>query len=101
MVFNATCNNISVISWCGWQLVNFNNKYEVYAVLPSVGTTMQLTIDSKTCGDRVTRSLVLCVMFCRSLFVLLCFFFRPLCFLSFFDLPILITPLISSNSSYD
>jgi hypothetical protein len=48
-------------------------------------------------GVRVTRSLVLCVVFCRSLFVLLSFFiwsFR----LSFFDLRILITPLISLNS---
>ena len=47
----------------------------------------------------VTRSLVLYVMFCRSLFVHLSFFFWPLCFLSFFDLWILITPLVSSNSS--
>ena len=47
-------------------------------------------------GVRVTRSLVLCVRFCRSLFVL---FFLPLCCLSF-DLRILITPLVSSNSSW-
>ena len=47
---------------------------------------------------RDTRSLVLCVMFCRSLFVLLSFFFRLLCCLSF-DLRILISPLVSSNSS--
>ena len=46
-----------------------------------------------------TRSLVLCVMFYRSLFVLLSFFFWPLCCLSFFDLRILITHLVSSNSS--
>jgi hypothetical protein len=38
-------------------------------------------------------------MFCRSLFVLLSFFFLPLCCLSF-DLQILITSLVSSNSSY-
>jgi hypothetical protein len=38
-------------------------------------------------------------MFCRSLFVPLYFFCWPLCCLSFFDLRILITPLISSNSS--
>ena len=38
-------------------------------------------------------------MFCRSLFVLLYFFFWPLCCLSFFDMRILITPLVSSNSS--
>jgi hypothetical protein len=34
------------------------------------------------------------------LFVLLFFFFWPLCCLVFFDLRILITPLVSSNSSY-
>ena len=41
----------------------------------------------------------MCV-FCRSLFVLLCFFFWPLCCLSFFDIRILITSMVSSNSSY-
>ena len=30
---------------------------------------------------------------------LLCFYFRPLCCLFFFDLRILITPMLSSNSS--
>jgi hypothetical protein len=50
-------------------------------------------------GVRVTRSLVLCVMFCRSLFVLLFFFFWPLCCLSF-DLWILITPFVFSNYFY-
>ena len=50
-------------------------------------------------GFRVARSLALCVTFCRSLFVLLFFFFWPLCCLSFFDLRILITPLVSSSSS--
>jgi hypothetical protein len=40
---------------------------------------------------RSSRSLVLCVMFCISLFVLLYLFFSPLCCLSFFDLRILIT----------
>jgi hypothetical protein len=72
-------------------------------------------------GVRVTRSLVFCVslcrssffclplccysifsfmcMFCRLLFVLLYFFFWPLCSLFFFDIWILITSLVSSNSS--
>jgi hypothetical protein len=50
-------------------------------------------------GVHGTRSLVFCVMFFRSLFVLFSFFFWPLCCLSF-DLRILITPLLSSNSSY-
>ena len=40
-------------------------------------------------------------MFCRSLFVLSYFFFWPLCCLFIFDLRILIiTPLVSSDSSY-
>jgi hypothetical protein len=38
-------------------------------------------------------------MLCRSLFVLLYFFFWPLCCLFFFDIRILITPLVSSNTS--
>ena len=50
-------------------------------------------------GIRVTRSLVLCAVLCRSLFVLLSFFFWPLCCLSFY-LRILITPLVSLPSSY-
>ena len=47
----------------------------------------------------VARSLVFCVVFCRSFFVLLFFFFWPLCCLSF-NLWILIIPLVSSNSSH-
>ena len=50
-------------------------------------------------GVRFTPSLVLCVMFCGSLFVLLSVFFRPLCCLFFFDLRIPINPWLSSNSS--
>ncbi len=49
---------------------------------------------------RVTRSLVLYVMLCKSLIVLLSFFFWPLCCLFFFDIRILITTLVSLNSSY-
>jgi hypothetical protein len=37
-------------------------------------------------------------MFCRSLFVLLFIFFRPLCCLFFFHIRILTIPLLSSNS---
>ena len=50
---------------------------------------------------RLSLSLAFCVLFCRSLFfVLLYFFFWPLCCLFFFDIRILITPLVSSNISY-
>ena len=52
-------------------------------------------------GVRVTRSLVLYVCFVdRCLSVYLSFFFWPLCCLSFFDIRILITPLVPSNSSF-
>ena len=47
-------------------------------------------------GLRVPRSLVFCVVFCRSLFVI---FLWSLCCLSF-DLRILITSFVSSNSSF-
>jgi hypothetical protein len=46
-------------------------------------------------GVRVARSLA-----CWSLFVLLFIFFWPLCCLSFFNIRILLIPLLSSNSSY-
>ena len=47
-------------------------------------------------GVCVARSLVVCVMFVDCCLPL---FFWPLCCLSFFDLRILIFPLVSSNSS--
>ena len=49
-------------------------------------------------GVRVYSIFSFIYMFCRSLFVLLYFFFWPLCCL-FFDIRILIAPLVSSNSS--
>ena len=45
------------------------------------------------------RSFVFCVVFCRSLFVLLSSIFWPLCCLTFSDLRLFITPLVSSNFS--
>ena len=48
---------------------------------------------------RVALSLVFCVVFYRSLFVLLSLLFWSLYCLSFCDIQILITPLVSSNSS--
>jgi hypothetical protein len=50
------------------------------------------------CGSCYSIFSFIC-MFCRLLFVLLYFFFWPLCCLFFFDIQILITPLVSSNSS--
>ena len=45
----------------------------------------------------IAQYLVFFLVFCRSLFVLLLFFFFALCCLSFLDLWILIAPLVSSK----
>ena len=50
-------------------------------------------------GVRVTLSLVLCVCFVDRCLSFCIFFSWPLCCLSLFDILILITPLVSSNSS--
>ena len=50
---------------------------------------------SALCGVRVARSLVFCVIICRSLFALMFFFIWQLCCLSFLDLRLLIDPLVS------
>jgi hypothetical protein len=56
-----------------------------------------LTVFSGVC---VARSLVVNVLFCRSLIVLLSFFCLPLYYMFFFDLRVLVIPLVSSNLSY-
>ena len=58
----------------------------------------QLSLSLIYNGVRVARSLVFCVVYCRSLFVLLSIFFWPLHSLPFFDLRLLITPLVSNIS---
>jgi hypothetical protein len=60
------------------------------------GTTYSPGAPPVFSGVLVARALVLCLMFCRSLFALLFFFLLAIVFS---DLPILITPLISSNAS--
>ena len=72
---------------------------------------MQMSIGMQNCCFRIDLSMVLFIIyaftpnlvfmcvFCRSLFLLLSFFFCPLCCLFFFDLRILITALVSTDSS--
>jgi hypothetical protein len=50
-------------------------------------------------GVRDVQSLIFCVVFCGSLYVLLSLFFWSLCYLSVFVLRFLITPLVSSTFS--
>ena len=58
------------------------------------------SIYDSDCPFGIFKLFLLLCMFCRSLFVLLYFFFWPLCCLFFFDIRILIAPLVSSSSSY-
>ena len=51
-------------------------------------------------GVRIARSLIFCVVFYRSLFVYLWFFYWSLYCTSVLDLRLLITPFVSSNFSY-
>jgi hypothetical protein len=94
--------NIVIINYVERNLVNW---YKKNLKIPKGG------IEHRACGsylDFLDRGLLLTrkwcsyysifsfiCMFCRSLFVLLYFFFWPLCCLFFFDIRILITPLVS------
>ena len=73
--------------------INYNNKIKYHN--QNQNPVMSLVFSR----IHVARSLVFCVVFCRLLFVLLYFFYCPLCCLFFFDLRLLITPLLSSNFS--
>ena len=88
---------------CAWQRYRFCKCF--YALAAYHSGTIEFTLSS--CYSIFN---IMC-MFCRSVFILLYFFFWPLCCLFFFfwplcclfffDIPVLlITPLVSSNSSY-
>jgi hypothetical protein len=74
-----------------WQIKFYLNRIET--------KDYKISIDRQQWGSCYTIFNFMC-MFYRSLFVLLYLFFWSLCCLFFFDIQILITPLVSSNSSY-
>jgi hypothetical protein len=103
-VFNATFNNISLISWRENRNIglNFllNGSTKILECYHGSKIEPSNTIDCGLlkCNDFKKGSCYsifsfLC-MFCRSLFVLLSFFFWPLHCLFFYDLRLLITLLI-------
>ena len=57
---------------------------------------MPFTLEADPNMQHFVMIFCLMCMFCRSLFVILSFFFWPLCCLFFFNIRILITPLVSS-----
>jgi len=81
-----------------------SNKSNMTGAICTAGTSIPSGAHEFTpvfSGVRIARSLALCVMYCRSFFVLLSFFFLwSLYGLSFFDLRLLITPLVSSNLNF-
>ena len=83
------------IRWCSCRLTV---AWRVSHVKQELLTTPEhLNSPPVYSGVCIARSLVFCATLCRSLFVFLSFFFWPLYSLSFFDLRLLITPLVSSN----
>ena len=102
MAFNATFNNISAISWRFVFLVEYPEKTTNCETLSHnvVSSTPQLS-NRLFSGICVTQSLVLYVCFVDCCLSFYTFFFWSLCCLFFFDIRILITPLVSSNSSYE
>ena len=75
------------------------DKAVVTIYMTCVPVSMKYIFTPGFSGVRVTRFLSFMCMFCRSLFVLLYFFFWPFVCLFFCDIGILITSLVSSNSS--
>jgi hypothetical protein len=89
----ALCKaDIITISFCHMK-VQHNYITRVAQRVPLVKQERLTLLEHLSCNEvRVDRSLILYVMFCRSLFVL--FFFWLLCCLSVFDLRLLITSLV-------
>ena len=91
-------------------LLTFNVLYEINSILNDTIICMIYTESLVTYNihvymclmlTNISQFLFLCVVFCRSLFVLLSFIFLSSCCLSFFDLWILITPLVSLISCFN
>ena len=81
--------------------VSFNSNTQVSLVEQELLTIPEHPSSSLISSEvRVARSLVFCVVLCRSLFVILSFFCWPLDCLSFFDLRLPITALVSSKFSF-
>ena len=88
-------------------LTRFRKAYKYGGISQASVISFKINRESKFWGSGYSIFSFMC-MFYRSLFVFLYFFFWPLCFLFFFDIRILITPLVSlitplvsSNSSYN
>ena len=78
------------------------NKSNTAGVTSGAGTAYPSSTHEFTSvfsGVRVTRFIFLCVCFVDGWFFLFFVLFCTLCYLFFLDIQIMITPLVSSNSS--
>ena len=89
----VTCFSVLMVKYA-WYLVSIL-LYNILRRVPLV--EQELLIFPENLRSPSIFSFI--CMFCRSLFVLLHFFFWSLCCLFFFDIRILIALLVSSNSS--
>ena len=80
---------------------NKTGRQDITKILLKVAlSTMALTLLSSNIWGSCYSIFSLICKLCRTLFGLLYFFLWPLCCLFFFDIWILIAPLVSSNSSF-
>jgi hypothetical protein len=109
-ISSTCCKLLMVISSSSWLITGFVTRLtrRVSLVEQELLTLPEhWSLSPVFSGVRVARSFrVSCVVFCRSLFVLLSLFLCPLCCVSFFELWILITkgnqnPIRIHNSKKD
>ena len=92
-------SNPNTYSWLTIGFVTWVTRHRWVPLLEhGLITLPDLLRSSQVFSDiRVAQAIVVCVVFCRSLFVLLFFFFCSLYCLSCFDLRFPITTFVSSN----
>jgi hypothetical protein len=104
--------NNDVMYWCGYTsartacpsgapkfTLGFSRVRVVRVICIMFCRSLYVCFPSGAPGVRVAQYCVSCVVFCRSLLVLLSFFIWQLHCLSFFDLRLLITAFVLSNFS--
>ena len=96
--FSGFCRSLLLVFFCRLYCLSFELRILITTLVSTNSSypSRASELNPSLCRVYGAWSLVFCVVFCRSLFW---FVFFPLYCLSFFDLRILITTLVSSNSS--
>ena len=96
---NKSINHDSLFKQIDHQFQSFMRKFEIGCTSYECTVWCDCFEFIPSFQVRITRSLVWCVCFVDHCLSFCTFFFWPLCCLFFFDIQILITPLIYTNSS--